>query len=81
MRYRTKDRVQATLFFGATIVSTWFFLAWGIMTGVNVAHYHWWSAIPLLGFGTSLTISFLWFLVGSIVALVLGQVAKLSERM
>jgi len=81
MRYRTKDRVQMILFFGAIMLFTWFLLAWGIMIGVNVAHYHWWSEIPLIGFGTSLTISYIWLFVGTVVSLVLGQIAKISERM
>lgn len=44
-----------------TSLIAWPVLAWDFMLAVGVAHLHWWPQVPVIGFTTSLVITFLMF--------------------
>jgi hypothetical protein len=39
----------------------WPLMAWEFMLAVGVAHLHWWPVVPVIGYQTSLVITFLLF--------------------
>lgn len=48
-----------TLLFAGLLM--WPVVAWQLMLTVGIVHLNWWHAVPLMGYRTSLAISFLMF--------------------
>lgn len=55
----------------------WLADAWGLMVTVGVAHGSWWAVIPVMGYGTALTLSFISVVSLVVVVLLLSFVKEL----
>jgi hypothetical protein len=53
------------------LIAAWLVSAWSLMLMVGIAHLDWWSVIPLMSYGTAVSITAV-----SVAAVVLGQVLK-----
>lgn len=53
------------------LIAAWLVSAWSLMLMVGIAHIDWWSVIPVMSYGTAVSIAGV-----SMVAIVLSQVLK-----